>query len=125
MVIANTMFRAVCYHPEEYQLITSGTDRKVAYWDVFDGAVIRELEGSQSGSINGMNISQDGQHFVTGGDDKLVKVWDYMKGEVTHVGIAHSGSITSIKICSNNRILLSTSADGAILRWRFPHPLSP
>lgn len=31
-----------------------------------DGAVIRELEGSQSGSINGMNISQDGQHFVTG-----------------------------------------------------------
>ncbi|XP_056265803.1 cilia- and flagella-associated protein 52 [Pseudoliparis swirei] len=125
MVIANTMFRAVCYHPEEYQLITSGTDRKVAYWDVSDGAVIRELEGSQSGSINGMNISQDGQHFVTGGDDKLVKVWDYMKGEVTHVGIAHSGSITSIKICSNNRILLSTSADGAILRWRFPHPLSP
>ncbi|XP_026215597.1 cilia- and flagella-associated protein 52 isoform X2 [Anabas testudineus] len=30
MVIANTMFRTVCYHPEEYQIITSGTDRKVA-----------------------------------------------------------------------------------------------
>ncbi|XP_068448325.1 cilia- and flagella-associated protein 52 [Clinocottus analis] len=125
MVIANTLFRTVCYHPEEYQIITSGTDRKVAYWDVFDGAVIRELEGSQSGAINGMHISQDGRHFVTGGDDKLVKVWDYMAGAVTHVGIAHSGSITSIKICSNNRTLLSTSADGAILRWRFPHPVSP
>uniref|UniRef100_A0A8C2X6V7 Cilia- and flagella-associated protein 52 n=1 Tax=Cyclopterus lumpus TaxID=8103 RepID=A0A8C2X6V7_CYCLU len=125
MVIANTMFRTVCYHPEEYQVITSGTDRKVVYWDVFDGTVIRELEGSQSGAINGMHISQDGRHFVTGGDDKLVKVWDYMEGVVTHVGIAHSGSITSIKVCSNNRTLLSTSADGAILRWRFPHPSSP
>ncbi|KAL6110203.1 cfap52 [Pungitius sinensis] len=122
MVIANTQFRAVCYHPEEYQIITCGSDRKVAYWDVFDGATIRELEGSQSGSINGMHISQDGRHFVTGGDDKLVKVWDYMNGTVTHVGIAHSASITSIKICSNNRTLISTSADGAILRWRFPHP---
>ncbi|XP_040002549.1 cilia- and flagella-associated protein 52 isoform X1 [Xiphias gladius] len=122
MVIANTLFRTVCYHPEEYQIITSATDRKVTYWDVYDGSAIRELEGSQSGAINGMHISQDGKHFVTGGDDKLVKVWDYMEGVVTHIGTAQGGSITSIKICSNNRTLVSTSADGAILRWRFPHP---
>lgn len=62
--------------------------------------------------------------FLAGGDDKLVKVWDYMGGVVTHIGTAHGGSITSIKICSNNRILVSTSADGAVLRWRFPHPSS-
>ncbi|KAF3687519.1 Cilia- and flagella-associated protein 52 [Channa argus] len=124
MVIANTMFRTVCYHPDEYQIITSGTDRKVAYWDVYDGSAIRELEGSKSGAINGLHISQDGKHFVTGGDDKLVKVWNYMEGVVTHMGTAHGGSITSVKICSNNRTLISTSADGAIFRWRFPHPSS-
>ncbi|XP_030298209.1 cilia- and flagella-associated protein 52 [Sparus aurata] len=124
MMIANTSFKTVCYHPEEYQIITSGTDRKVTYWDVFDGSVIRELEASLSGSINGMHISQDGKHFATGGDDKLLKVWDYTAGEVTHVGKAHGGSITSIKLCSNNRTLISTSADGAILQWKFPHPSS-
>uniref|UniRef100_A0A8D0AV03 Cilia- and flagella-associated protein 52 n=1 Tax=Sander lucioperca TaxID=283035 RepID=A0A8D0AV03_SANLU len=96
MVIANTLFRTVCYHPEEYQLITSGTDRKVSCF----------------------------QNPYFSGDDKLVKVWDYMEGAVTHTGIAHGGSITSIKVCSNNRTLVSTSADGAILRWRFPHPSS-
>ncbi|CAG5947586.1 cilia- and flagella-associated protein 52 [Menidia menidia] len=121
MMIANTLFRTVCYHPEEYQIITSGTDRKVAYWDVYDGSIIRELEGSQSGAINGMHITHDGKYFVTGGDDKLVKVWDFMEGEITHVGIAHGGSITSMKICSNSNILVSTSADGAVLRWKFPH----
>nr|XP_046266536.1 cilia- and flagella-associated protein 52 [Scatophagus argus] len=122
MVIANTLFRTVCYHPEEYQIITSGTDRKIAYWDVYDGTAIRELEGSKSGAINGMHISQEGKHFVTGGDDKLLKVWDYMEGIVTHIGIAHGGSITSVKLCSNNSTLISTGADGAIVRWRFPHP---
>ncbi|XP_076585608.1 cilia- and flagella-associated protein 52 [Chaetodon auriga] len=122
MVIANTMFRTVCYYPKEYQIITSGTDRKVSYWDVYDGSAIRELEGSQSGAINGMHISEDGRHFVTGGEDKLLKVWDYMEGVVTHIGVAHNGSITGVKLCSNNRTLISTSADGAILRWRFPHP---
>lgn len=39
---------------------------QVAYWHVYDGSVIRELEGSKSGAINGMHISQDGRHFVTG-----------------------------------------------------------
>lgn len=39
---------------------------QVAYWDVYDGSAIRELEGSKSGAINGMHISQDGKHFVTG-----------------------------------------------------------
>lgn len=31
MMIANTLFRTVCYHPEEFQIITSGTDRKVCF----------------------------------------------------------------------------------------------
>uniref|UniRef100_A0A673Z952 Cilia- and flagella-associated protein 52 n=1 Tax=Salmo trutta TaxID=8032 RepID=A0A673Z952_SALTR len=125
MVLANTLFRSVCYHPEEYQIITGGTDRKIGYWEVYDGSAIRELEGSLSGAINGMHISQDGQHFVTGGDEKLVKVWDYSEDEVTHVGVGHSGSITSVKISSNDRSMVSTSVDGAVLRWRYPHPSSP
>eukprot|EP00066_Takifugu_rubripes_P006911 XP_003972038.2 PREDICTED: cilia- and flagella-associated protein 52 [Takifugu rubripes] len=121
MVITTRLFRAVCYHPDIYQIITSGTDRKVVYWDAYDGSAIRELEGLLTGSINAMDISQSGTHFVTGGDDKLVKVWDYMEGAVTHVGMAHGGSITGIKLCSNSSTLISTSADGAVVLWRFPH----
>lgn len=130
---------------------------KVVYWDAYDGSAIRELEGLLTGSINAMDISQSGTHFVTGtglrpacycficidllshvidldlwaedwfifatsgGDDKLVKVWDYMEGAVTHVGMAHGGSITGIKLCSNSSTLISTSADGAVVLWRFPH----
>ncbi|CAL9700418.1 unnamed protein product [Knipowitschia caucasica] len=123
-VIANTFFQAVSYHPEEYQILTSGTDRKITYWNVYDGSPIREMEGSHSGAINGVHITQDGKYFVTGGDEKLVKIWDYVKGIVTHTGKAHGGSITSVKVCNNSRILISTSADGAILCWKFPHVAS-
>ncbi|XP_003340387.1 cilia- and flagella-associated protein 52 isoform X1 [Monodelphis domestica] len=120
MILANTLFQCVCYHPEEFQIITSGTDRKIGYWEVFDGTVIRELEGSLSGSINGMDISSEGVHFVTGGDDHLVKVWNYSDGEVTHVGVGHSGNIIRMKISPNNEHIVSVSADGAILRWKCP-----
>ncbi|KFQ31379.1 WD repeat-containing protein 16, partial [Merops nubicus] len=120
MMLANTLFKCVCYHPEEYQVITGGTDRKIGYWEVFDGSTIREVEGSASGSINGMDITSDGAYFVTGGDDHLVKLWDYNEGAVTHVGVGHSGSITRLKICPGNKYIVSVSADGAILIWRYP-----
>ncbi|XP_057279952.1 cilia- and flagella-associated protein 52 isoform X1 [Pezoporus wallicus] len=120
MFLANTLFKCVCYHPEEYQVITSGTDRKIGYWEVFDGSVIREVEGSASGSINGMDITSDGAFFVTGGDDHLVKLWDYKEGAVTHVGVGHSGNITRLKICPGKKNIVSVSADGAILLWKYP-----
>ncbi|XP_030362455.1 cilia- and flagella-associated protein 52 isoform X2 [Strigops habroptila] len=120
MFLANTLFKCVCYHPEEYQVITSGTDRKIGYWEVFDGSVIREVEGSVSGSINGMDITSDGAFFVTGGDDHLVKLWDYKGGAVTHVGVGHSGNITRLKICPGKKNIVSVSADGAILLWKYP-----
>ena len=49
-----------------FRLSLCSFDSQVAYWDVYDGSIIRELEGSQSGAINGMHITQDGKHFVTG-----------------------------------------------------------
>uniref|UniRef100_A0A8C9L8A0 Cilia- and flagella-associated protein 52 n=1 Tax=Pavo cristatus TaxID=9049 RepID=A0A8C9L8A0_PAVCR len=120
MILANTLFKCVCYHPEEYQLITSGTDRRIGYWEVYDGSAIRDLEGSLSGSINGMDITSDGARFVTGGDDHLVKMWDYNEGTVTHIGVGHSGNITRLKICPGNKYIVSVSADGAILLWKYP-----
>ena len=58
----------------------------------------------------------------SGGNDHLVKVWDYNEGEVTHVGVGHSGNITRIRISPGNQYIVSVSADGAILRWKYPFP---
>src|SRR5262249_55005057 len=76
MIRVNTLFKYVCYHPMEHQILTTGTDRKIGYWKTYDGSMIRELDGSLSGSVNAIAISTDGAYFVTGGDDKLIKVTD-------------------------------------------------
>jgi len=120
IIFANTMFKVVCYQPDESQVITAGTDRKIGYWETYDGSLIRELDGTKSGAINGMDVSPDGNYFVTGGEDKLLKVWRYNEGEVTHVGVGHSGEITRLKICPHQNHIVSVSADGAVLRWKFP-----
>jgi len=74
MMRVNTLFKSVCYHPLGHQLLTTGTDRKLGYWETFDASMVRELDGSLTGSVNALDISPDGLYFVCGGDDKMVKV---------------------------------------------------
>ena len=50
----------------------------------------------------------------------FLQVWRYDEGDVTHVGVGHSGEITAVKISPDGKTIVSVSADGAILRWRFP-----
>jgi len=51
----------------------------------------------------------------------MVKLWLYNEGVPTHVGIGHAGVVTNVKISPDGRCLVSTSADGGIFLWRFPH----
>ncbi|KAK2564018.1 Cilia- and flagella-associated protein 52 [Acropora cervicornis] len=94
---------------------------RIMYWETYDGGQIRELEGSQQGSIDGMDISSDGSHFVTGGDDKEVVVWKYNEGLITHIGKGHGGGIARVKVCPNCKWIVSVGTDGSILRWKYPH----
>ncbi|KAI9317353.1 quinon protein alcohol dehydrogenase-like superfamily [Zopfochytrium polystomum] len=119
VLFAPSFFKAVSYYPDESQLLTSGTDRKVAYWEAYDGSLIRELEASQSDTINGLDITADGKYFVIAGSDKLVKVYRYEEGDVAYVGIGHSTDIMKVKISPDHKHIISVSADGAIFSWLF------
>ena len=50
---------------------------QIGYWESFDGTQIRELDGTKSGAINGLDVSPDRIYFVTGGEDRLLKVRCY------------------------------------------------
>ncbi|PRD33158.1 UNVERIFIED_CONTAM: Cilia- and flagella-associated protein 52 [Trichonephila clavipes] len=120
VVFANTVYQSVCYGPGEHQILACGTDRKLTYYEVLDGSPVRSLEVSLSGSINSVDITDDCKMFVTGGADKLLKVWKYIEGIVTHVGIGHSDEITAVKISPDKKYLISVGKDGCIIRWKFP-----
>ena len=74
MLHVNTLFKSVCYHPLEHQVVTTGTDRKIGFWETFDGSLIRELDGCMTDSVNAIDVSEDGIYVVSGGSDKLIKV---------------------------------------------------
>jgi len=119
----STMFKSVCYHPDQSQLLTAGSDRKVSYWDMFDGQAIRVLEGSEEGGLNTLSISSSGSHYVSGGEDRLLKLWDYDTGEVKGIGVGHSGTIIAAAIAPDQSYIVSTGQEGAILIWTMPEDI--
>lgn len=120
VLFASTSFAQVRYHPEEVQLLTVGSDRKAHYWEAFDGSLIREIETSTA-ALNALDISSDGLHFVVGGDDRLLKVFSYNEGELTHIGQGHSDNITAAAVDPFQRYIVSVTASGSIFRWAYPH----
>lgn len=69
------------------------------------------------GSINCMEISEDGSVLVTGSDDAYVRLWSTKTELVECIGVleGHEDYITSILIEEN--FVLSSSADKTIRKW--------
>ena len=115
---ANTFFKACAYHPDESQIVTTGTDRKVSWWEAFDGSAIRVVDGSETAEINSLDVSSDGTQVVTGGGDKDIKVWGYDEGACFHVGKGHSGAVTKVKFTPDGQKIVTVGSEGAIFIWQ-------
>jgi len=119
-LFAQNQFTQVLYHPDQSQLLTTGTDRKISWWDATELDTIREIEGSESAVINALAISGDGESFVSAGADYIVNFWKYDDGEITHEGSGHSSPVTSVMISPDNKHIVSVGEEGGIFIWEFP-----
>lgn len=69
------------------------------------------------GSINCMEVSEDGSVLVTGSDDSNLRLWSTKTDSIECIGVleGHEDYITSILIEDN--FVLSSSADKTIKKW--------
>jgi cilia- and flagella-associated protein 52 len=91
-----TMFKQVLFFPDQTQLLTTGSDKKISYWDNFDGQTIRSIDGADDGEINCLAIQNEGIFFASGGEDKLIRMWKYDEGLCYYVGEGHSGAVSRV-----------------------------
>lgn len=74
IMYAQTYFKSVSYLNDESQILTTGSDKRITYWDAVECTAIRELDVAEPGEIHALDIAPDGETFVTGGHAKDVNV---------------------------------------------------
>lgn len=119
-LFASTIFRSAVYSPDQSQVLTCGTDRKVTYYDAVDGQPIRILDGSATAELTSVDIAADGETFVSVGGDRIVRLWAYDEGRCLGLGLGHSGTIAKVAIAPNQRYAVSVGEEGAIFVWDLP-----
>ena len=63
------------YHPTECQVLTLALDAQLCYWEVIDGKEIRHLVLGKHSSVTALDVSHDGESFMTATDSSLIKVY--------------------------------------------------
>jgi WD40 repeat protein/predicted Ser/Thr protein kinase len=77
---------------------------------------IKTITGHSS-FINSLAFSPDNKTLVSGGADKLIKVWDLATGKVIRSLKGHAGFINFLTISPDGQLLVSASADKMIKVW--------
>ena len=115
------VFRSAVYHPDSAQILTTGSDRRVGYWEVFDGQLIRSIEtgDEERGEVNALAMEASGKQFFTGGSDGMIKLWDYDLGQRMEQQLAHSGGVTALQIAPEQDRVISVGAEGSIIIWKY------
>lgn len=116
-MFASTVFRRILYHPDESQMLSCGSDRRVTYFDSYDGEAIRILEEAADGEMLALHIEKSGAVFVTGGRDSILKVWHYDNGEPIALGKGHSADINVAKITPDSNSIITGGSEAAIMIW--------
>ncbi|GAB4820492.1 hypothetical protein N2152v2_007538 [Parachlorella kessleri] len=118
--------------PSGQTLLASGSkDNCVRVWAVPQGSCIGLGEG-HVGAVGAVAFARRGGSFlVTGGADKLLKVWDLSrldfaaskpaKLKVTAAVAAHDKDINAVAVSPNDAVICSGSQDRTIKVWKMPN----
>jgi WD40 repeat protein len=67
--------------------------------------------------LQSASFSEDGLHFVAGGNDGVGRVWDTRTGTVVRLLVGHHGRITYVEYSKDGTRILTVSDDGTARVW--------
>ncbi|RXW19696.1 hypothetical protein EST38_g6171 [Candolleomyces aberdarensis] len=101
------------------KLLATGTNRSAHIYDTRTGSRIHSLRTSQQGDVYVRSVcfSPCGKWLATGGEDRVVRIWDIAKQDSKRTLDGHQQEINSVKFSEDGRLLVSGSSDGTARVW--------
>ncbi len=107
--------------PDATKAAAYATDGSLSLWSLTKGQLIAGKEGLVG--VQTLAWTRDGKAIVTGGKDKVVRIWPLPAGEKSEFVVSKelkgaTGAITAVETGTN--LLVAASADGKVRLWNIP-----
>jgi len=111
--------------PDDKSIISTGKDCCVIRWDLeSEKKLIFKGQKHQDRNLPGhfdeplcSAISPNGKFLLTGGKDRIVRVWDIHNEKQIHTFLGHRDTITGLKFDRENDQFYSISTDRSLKVW--------
>ena len=107
------------YLPDASQIVTTGSNCKVTFWEAVGCDAIREVRGGPV-EMTALACSTSGNHFVSGSRDSRLRLWDYDGGIYAAAEGAHSGAINKVAMAPNQRVCVTAGSEGGVMLRPLP-----
>ena len=104
--------------PQGSRFAAGGVNGSVRVWDASSAEMAAEFHAAaQPNLVWSVVFSPDGSLLFSSGTDELIHAWDTATGESLLEIAAHTGSVTSLSINPDGRLLATGSLDGNLIVW--------
>jgi len=94
-------------------------------WEAETGAAVGKPLTGHTGAVRSVAYSLDGQHVISGSDDKTIRMWDAETGAAVGKPLeGHNSSVKSIVYSPDGQRIVSGSSDGTLRVWDASRHLS-
>ena len=130
-IMVNNIVKSFMFANNNQDLLVVTKDCKVRIYSLIDhqgmcyeGIFLREIANCHRGAITGLDVSQNSGYLLTGGEDNMLRIWDY---EATNTNayffqsfIGHTYPLSSLIFnpCKKDQIISIGREDGIFI-WEF------
>ncbi|KAI9316844.1 guanine nucleotide-binding protein subunit beta-like protein [Dichotomocladium elegans] len=110
---------SVSFSADNRQIVSGSRDKSIKLWNTLGECKFQLTEDGHSDWVSCVRFSPNPANpvIVSGGWDKIVKVWDLTKLKLRTNFIGHNGYVSTVTVSPDGSLCASAGKDGVVMLW--------